>query len=347
MRALVTFVLIAALSQSAFAQDDDQPVSIVMPTSANCGELETGPGRSAEDPIEVGLDDLFYDVEGFREFGNEQEYRCRWVRVSGHYRNTNYWHYRGRLFPNVSAFYFPGYSLNGSPRLWIESFTDPSTERFEIESSDIEVVGRFYDLCQSAEEAEAASGEIWLNMGGPCHYSNLNGLMLRDVRIVSVNSDPEQRMRGEANRAALGTLVDIPDTHPDRASILSAFRIWIETVNSGESALLDHLDREDARERALVDETDWTSFLTRPASPARDVDLADLANEIRIFTERRDLEDLLAGDRSRTPIIACACLADTCDDAWPLFEEDTRYFHTEYLCVTLYWRNGSGWSAWN
>jgi len=334
----------AVMASQDRAQND---MIIAMPSSARCAVPADGAGLSPESPITTDILELYFDAEGFHEQGAQQDYHCRWVQLSGHYRNVHYWHYRGRLYPDLSSFYYPGYSFQGEPKVWVENFVELNLPRYEIEGAEIAVVGQFYDLCRAADEAEAASGQEWINMGGPCHYGNLNGLMLRDVRIVERQSDTELRMRGEANRQTLGTLSNVPDVHPELPEIREAFGNWIEAAQTSEEALLAHfLDEEDLAE-ALADENDWSSFLTGANSPLLSLDLTSPNRATAYFVEREAFSELIAGDYDYVGVIACVCRLDDCRDAWPLFEADTIFFHRDYVCHRIDWDDDTGWSAWN
>lgn len=334
----------AALASQDSAQND---MIFAMPNSARCAAPADGVGLSPESPITTDILELYFDAEGFHEQGAQQDFHCRWVQLTGHYRNVHYWHYRGRLFPGLPSFYYPAYSFQGAPKVWIENFVELPLARYELEGTEIAVVGQFYDLCRAADEAETASGQVWINMGGPCHYGNLNGLMLRDARIVEIISEAELRMRGEANRQMLGTLANVPDDHPELPEIREAFGNWIEAAQTSEEALLANFLNEEDLAEALADENDWSSFLTGANSPLRSIDLSAPNRATAYFVEREAFNEFVAGDYDFVGVIACVCRLSDCDNAWPLFQADTVYFHRDYICQRIDWDDDSGWSAWN
>ena len=334
----------------AMQATDQSNVAIVMPNSAVCTPPIDGEGLSPDEPLELSPGELYDLIADHLAHDEANPYECRWVRMVGHFRATNYWHYEGRIFPSLGTFYFDS-PMNGPASFIIEDFADHETQKFDIHGSEIEITGLLYDLCAAADaearQLEEAEGISVINLGGPCHYGNLNGLMLSDVRIVEILSDSEMRMRGEANRTTLGTLANVPDDHPVRPNVREAFEAWIEAAQTSEEALLANFLNEEDLAEALADENDWSSLLTGANSPLRSIDLSSSNRATAYFVEREAFSDFMAGDYEYAGVTACICRMDDCQGAWPLFEADTVFFHRDYICERIGWDDDTGWSAWN
>lgn len=333
---LVTLVtLITTLTAPSTAQD----AALVMPNSAACTPPETGEGSSAETAIPVSLEDLVWDADAVWGHGARSEFDCRWIRTFGQFQWMDYWHYRGRLMPNPMG---ERPSVPNSP--WIESFATGSPNRVELHSRNIEIVALYYDLCVRAEAERVRSleedGTILLNMGGPCHYSNLNGLMLSDARVVAVHSSTI-RIRGEANREAFGNLVYVADVAPEKEGPLREATLQVlSAFAQGERVGLSHTDySETAVASALEDDDDWTSALVGVSRSLLGDTRSDTQNiEVRSFFETAIYGD----DISATPTVGdtsyafgCACLTETCTGDWPLKSNDAYRMTDEAICVEL------------
>lgn len=327
---IVAIGLTLAAGAHAKGQDDAPAAAIVMPNTAECAPPDDGPGSTAELAIETTIEDLAFSASNLWEFGEVSEFDCRWVRLSGHFNWIDYWHYRGRL--RVA----PHPMASGIATPWIENFADPATRRSELHNRRIDVSGFHYDLCRiaEAERARAAAEDdlILLNMGGPCHYGNDNGLMLANVRILSVADTPQARLRGEMNRYLIGNLADIAARWPEEIDA-----IWTVTVAAlrdaaeGEETYLRSLGRtEESIAAAMADDDDWSSTVSMRA---REIDNFDSRNFRAFVEEEFDLSE--SDEAFYGAVFGCVCLDGTCEHEWPLFVQDAYYLADDVLCVML------------
>lgn len=354
---------------SAQVTEDPKPppnvfeMSWVSFPSADCAPQAGGAGASPDDPVEiVDFVDLFgsaltwktpeegqqaNDWERKHDVEVTPDLNCRWVRISGYFRRTDYQHYRGTLDENSRAFYLKG-GPNGPIRqgaYFIESWHSQETSSALINGSDIEIIGQFYDLCRAAREAEKQSGKKWFILGGPCHYGELTGLMIRDARILAVRIAPPRRLTGEANRPVIGDIREIPKSWGDYGRVKAAAIDWIKTIRQGPTTywtraltLPNPQPEEPARteeiERQANDPDNWISFLSlNPKSPVVKQSQAIEDNEFRLFRLQR-----YGGGETEEKIritYACFCTQRRCGDVWPLFSEDAESFHNDTLCVRI------------
>jgi len=349
--ALVAAQFFGVNDVQAQQNNEGRDIAIVMPNTANCTPPESGLGSSPDEPLELSPGEIYDLIADHLAHDETNPYECRWIRMIGHFRATNYWHYEGRIFPSLGAYYFDP-QIDGARSLIIENFANSETQKITIQASDIDITGLFYDLCAAADaearQLEDEEGITVINMGGPCHYGNLNGLMLADVRLNQHLAGPELRMRGEANRDTFGRLAIVPEGHPARPEIQNAIVDWVATVRIGEEAYLEKFEDAQWIEEMRANANDWQSVLTDPEeSPFTRLSHGIDQHETDFFVERQDLSNLLTGEYRRADVYGCICLAETCNDAWPLFSGDTRYFQRDYICTRIDWREGAGWSAWH
>ena len=278
-----------------------------------------------------------------REFGDPSRYDCRWVRTAGYFKWADYWHYRGRLHDTP---------LGNSNTPWIESFANSETRRGDLQSRQIEVTGLFYDLCAVADaervRSESEDGVILLNMGGPCHYGDLNGLMLSDVRVLAVLSAPAY-LQGEANRAFYGDLVDTNEVQPSATQSIQ--RAALRTLSAfarseGDGLALTDWSPERAAD-ALNDPDDWPSVVAARSNQIAQERAGALNTiEFRAFFESAfDSDDPAAAPevRERSRAIGCFCMGDDCDNAWPLDSYDAARMAHDILCLELETGEESDW----
>ncbi|MDM7984848.1 MAG: hypothetical protein QUV02_10385 [Maricaulis sp.] len=332
----------AALTSPLVAQESQ--ASIVMPNSAQCEPPAEGPGATPETAISVYIDQLVGDAEDVREFDLDSEYDCRWIRTVGYFAWVDYWHYRGR----ISSAALPELSAATAP--WIENFSETETRRHELQQHQIEIVGLYYDLCRRADEharrAEAEDGVILINMGGPCHYGSLNGLMIRDVRVLSTLTDGPVRLRGEINREQFGNLVDVTGVRPDIVQTLeSASRDSLRLLSTGEAEYLATTNwSPEAIAEAVADEDDWTSALARTLLRHPDWGIG----KFQAFIKTDFYSDDPAVGREpaeHSDIFGCFCLTADCSDSWPLSSWDAQHLADEVLCVRLHEDQTGAWQV--
>lgn len=290
-----------------------------------------------EQPAETGIrypDDKFF----------EPDLNCRWVKISGHFRARGYYHYRGVLAESSRDLY-----LNGGPdnfireRLYfIENWDDPSTSSILLNGSDVTIVGRFYDLCRAARKAQKDAGEEWFIMGGPCHYGQLTGLMIRDARVMET-ANPFQRLQGEKNRQIVGNLTQLPKSWPEYEVVHDAAKKWVRAVREGaEPYYRDQSSKssikgdlaDDLLKRNLEDNDDWIWFLaTSPQSPILRKQPKLERQPFAIFIYDRLL--LREDEDEITGVTACFCTLRKCDESWPLMDGDVNNFFDSYVCTSL------------
>ncbi|MFY0636938.1 hypothetical protein [Maricaulis maris] len=277
------------------------------------------------------------DAEDVAEFDIVSEFDCRWVRTAGQFRAIDYWHYRGQIKPSGLAVYD-----RSETAIWIENFAEPTPSFGNLHQRDIELVGLFYDLCLRAEAGRAAAeadGEILINMGGPCHYGRLNGLMLDDVRVVAVNSTRPERLRGESNRDSFGDLVDLHAIAPDAVvEVRDTANAMLSNLAAGERAYLEHaLADPDFVADRLADSNDATSMMAawaETALAAADNNPSELAYRAFAQRERGWYADPYYDEPQPVyEAIACFCTAQDCADEWPLLEPDTWFIADTVMCL--------------
>lgn len=338
---LVGMVLFLAAPGLAFVQEEtsDSDFVAVALLSYQCPDFGEGPGSSRDRPIAIDFDDLYWDAEAAIEDGEPGQYHCRFVQLSGQFRASEYWHYRGSLYPNAVRAY-----RNPFTRFWIESFFEPERRRSDIHASDVEIVALFYNLCSVNPDAE----NVWI-FGGPCSTSPLSGYMLQDVEIVYQRGPLNQRWRGEVNRpfGDITRLVLPEHVNPMRDA---TFR-WAEQILTSEEtylrALLDEgwISRDEFDE-ALRDDDDWVSNVLRHDRATRVLLQASLPIESRFaaFGETESLNAVANGEPALRRSYGCICLSETCANSWPLFEIDVVWMTDDYICTELR-LSGNEWTA--
>lgn len=128
--------------------------------------------------IDVSVDELLAEAEWAASEGNLSDYNCRWVRIRGHFRWVDYWHYEGRLYDRPLEVYSDRFRS-----VWIEAFADPDLRRAGIEGFELDLLARHYDLCGMHAQVSSPANE-WI-FGGPCRQGRLDGLMLTDVEVIA------------------------------------------------------------------------------------------------------------------------------------------------------------------
>ncbi|WP_417496849.1 hypothetical protein [Maricaulis sp.] len=340
--------LIAMLAVLVFvptsAQAQNENVIFTMPNSGTCMPPNDGPGSTPEAAIPVSPEALAEDAEGVADWNETSAYECRWVRTAGQFRVVNYWHYRGRLHPGGLATYADRYG-----GIWIESFAAPEPERHSLQQRPVEVVGLYYDLCRMADidsQAAETDGVILLNMGGPCHYGRLNGLMLADVRIVEIQSERPERLRGETNRAAFGDLNDLAEADPDTVEAVRAVaESAVNKLASSEADYLAWMGRNaDRIAEAASDPDDWTSAQVgwvRGVQQSGHQIPSGLTSRLFAISEHGEYADpYFSESLPVNDAVACFCQTADCVDEWPLLEFDARELTDAVMCLRLTRRNG-------
>ena len=154
--------------------------------TASCPQPDAGLSSSPENPLiikrflepissvmvwrdpEKGAEILKWEQEN--DVDPTYDLNCKWIKITGHFRQFGYQNYRGVLLRNAQALY----TYNGGPGnlfreslYFIENWADEEIKTALVNGTDIEIVGQFYDLCRAAEKDEAESGQKWFILGGP------------------------------------------------------------------------------------------------------------------------------------------------------------------------------------
>ena len=321
--------------------------------TSSCPQPDSGPGSSTNNPLnlEYFLEPmssviLWRDPKRAAEVLKwEQEnnvdltydLNCKWIKITGHFRQYEYQSYRGVLLENSQAVY----TYSGGPGnffreslYFIESWADEKTRSAFINGADIEIIGQFYDLCRAAEKDEAESGQKWFILGGPCHYIKHAG-MIKNAEILTVESQPYQRLKGEENRDVIGDIRKIPDEWPEWDTIKQVAMARIDLIRNGPKAywtviLPNYDDSGKEIEKRASDPDNRISFLaTDPKSPLLAKRRIE-KNQFQLFRLTR-----YGGGETEEKIkivYACFCTTKKCDDEWPLFSTDAEDFHDKYFC---------------
>lgn len=326
--------------QAAPPAPAQQPLTAIAPLSVTCPDDLEGEGAARESAINVSVDELFAEAEWAASEGTLSDYNCRWVRVRGHFRWADYWHYEGRLYGGPLEVY-----SDRPHSVWIESFADPDLRRAGIEGFELDVLARHYDLC--AMHAEVRSADEWI-FGGPCHHDGLNGLMLADAEVVARVSTGSQRVRGEINRAPIGDLLRVENEALAQLLRLASQEWVARTRPTTQSPpTVSRLAETEAAEPGVgrrENPDTWLRLLgdadLSPFNRLSDPEMAPFA----AFVSRQEAaysEDV--GD-GVAEAYGCYCLSADCEDQWPLFAADTRRMTDDYVC-TLLQRADNVWSA--
>lgn len=319
--------------QAAPADAPDRPPLIaIAPLSTTCLDDLDGEGAARESAIDVSVDELLAEAEWAASEGNLSDYNCRWVRIRGHFRWVDYWHYEGRLYDRPLEVYSDRFRS-----VWIEAFADPDLRRAGIEGFELDLLARHYDLCGMHAQVSSPANE-WI-FGGPCRQGRLDGLMLTDVEVIAQLAPGSQRVRGEANRAPIGDLLRVEDEALTQALRLAS-QDWVARTRpvsasapmppspaeteAGTSGAA-RLENPDTWLRLLAD-ADLSPFNRLP-----DPERAPFA----AFVSRLDVEYPVNGEDGVSDAYGCFCLSVDCEDQWPLFAVDTRRMTDDYVCTGL------------
>ena len=312
----------------------------IAPLSATCTDEATGEGATRQTAIEVTVRDLYAEAEWGALDGSLSELNCRWVRIRGHFRWVDYWHYQGRLYGGLLDVYSDPFRS-----VWIEAFADPDLRRAGIEGFELDLLARHYDLC--ATHAQVLDEDEWIS-GGPCHHGDLNGLMLTDVEVVARVSTGSQRLRGEVNRNSVGDLLRVEDEALTQVLRLASEE-WVARTrpSSGSGLTAPRMADTEA-------ETPGLARLESPDTWLRLLGDAELSPFNRLpdtgtapfiaFVSRLDVEYRVDGEEGVADAYGCFCLSADCEDRWPLFAADTWRMTDDYVCTDLA-RNDGVWSA--
>jgi hypothetical protein len=308
------------------------------PRSSNTGE----PGSSPDLAIAVETFDEPYQsalnakAQAKATSSSASPYECKWIRITGFLTWLGYYHYRAELLESSWAAYQRTYwGAEGAPtRYIVERFAAGSAPRGRLMQRQVELVGRFYDLCAAADRTEQASNQIWIMVFGPCHYGP--GMILTDVVVKQVRDATPQYLLGERNRRIAGNLVRVGDNQ--RPLLIERVRAWAALVKRGPEAYLaapaspddapmDDDERKDLSE-AVRSADSYISHLNA------------LPQFQRLNVERASVEVFWTPDRS-DEAVGCICLVANCTDEWPLTSRDARNFLGNAACQTI-WKGKSG-----
>lgn len=231
---------------------------------------------------------------------------CTPVRLSGHMRATDdaSW---SVLFPDLMAAYSTS-PLEQSAYVTLADFDDWQTP-FTHNGAPVTVSGLLRPVCRTSS---GFSGR-WVtsrpsgSSGLECEPQDTLHWILMSPRIVTADA-PEQRIRGDENRQAIGELlrVDLPD---EMADVLRQdwrdHATWLSRGNHEAGTFEDFLHRSPVS--PFVARTDF-------------VETAELG--LFIATSRPD----------DTSSITCICTHQTCDGNWPVLLKDTQFVFRDYVC---------------
>lgn len=327
-----------------------------------CPDSVTGAGSDPSDPILIeDYDDILSSARFWSASEEEQQrsrsyfregespppdLNCRYVRISGHFRHRPYHDYRGVMASSARDLY-----LNGGPGnfireglYFIESWSGETTSSILLNGADVTIVGRYYDLCRAARQARAKSGDLLIVMGGPCHYGDLTGQMLKDVTVVSA-SNPAQRLQGEENRKVIGDLERLPVTWKDYDNAYATAQNWVRAVREGAEnyyqqqygpsfSSVSKQTRTFLLQESLADRDSWIWFL----AGAVDSPIARRKPQLdqqpfaifEITSYRRGVNR-----KGVNAVVGCFCTRKTCEGSWPILNDDAKYFFDPYVCVEL------------
>jgi hypothetical protein len=338
---VATLSTLAMLGAAAGAETDGpKKHRVIWYSSYKCAAPtdKSAPGATPENALETpGFDEPIDDEMALNKRANDgaerqtSRFECKWVRLSGFFTPTNYYHYRGYLVADVRAHYARAYR---APRYVVEHFNDPAMRRSAIGHRQVTVVGQFYYLCLTAPK-----GDDIMFLFGPCHYGGVQGMMLANVRVEKIEDDSPRYLLGEANRGIIGDLR--PVDGDDRAGITEAVRSWAAQVQRGPKAYArEAIDRnpvwqkesatERADARARIEHPDsYVSYLfalpaVRGLDPAR--------AEVAAFWEHPE---------SRDDAVGCICLQASCSNEWPLTDSDADSFYGRAACTTIQKRDNA------
>ncbi|QNL19227.1 hypothetical protein HXX25_07825 [Hyphobacterium sp. CCMP332] len=338
MRNWIILLCLFLMSPSANAQDIDRrdDLRIWMPNSSECDAPDSGPGSSREQPAETSIATLLAHARSRHENGTvDGLINCQWVRVSGHFRAIEYWHYAGRLHPSPEAIY------SGSrDSLLIESFANETPSKFMLNGTNFELVGFFYDLCFEAQNIESdaeANGIALMNMGGPCHYGNLEGLMIQNAEIVQQDVLEPVYFRGEVNRGLIGNVQVLSSSTAAYQNALDQTQAWLDSIIFDEYEWLTSRNfGDEILQMWLEDPNDWSSFITDPEqSPIRNLGSLTASN----FRALQSSQHFLYRNRMEREDhyfeYGCVCTANDCENIWPLYSVDLEPgFPDHFICLS-------------
>ena len=346
-RIVLGMAALFTLAGTADAQPNASNAEITVATyftTYRCPPDTSGaPGSSRENPIAIEqFEELFERSDGpSPQEDGPVAHDCKWVRISGVMNWMNYYHYRATLWPSAMAAHG-----GGRTRYIVESFADPSVRRANLVRRQVTLVGQFYDLCAAAERARA--GRDWGMTFGPCHYGSDNGMMLRDVSVVSVEASGPHYILGERNRAAFGDLIRVQGA--ERQAMIDQTRAWAALVQRGPTAYADaHLAHmstnrffanlgpdEPRRLREFDENPDGYISYAGAVLRARRPNLSRA--QIEVFWDKE-----VGGSNA----VGCVCLANSCVENWPLTSDDADAFVGDAVCTELDKTSRAGaWSWW-
>ncbi len=322
--------LLAATCAEARDEPDQRRLIATAPLSTTCEDGLEGAGAERESAIDVSVDELFAEAEWAASQGSISDYNCRWVRLRGHFRWVDYWHYEGRLYEGLLDVY-----RRDARSIWIEAFADSGLRRAEVHGFELDLSGRHYDLC--AMDAQVARGENEWIFGGPCSHGPFGGLMLTDVEVTARVSTGSQRLRGEINREPLGDLLRLDDEVVIQV-LRQVTQEWVESARppsaSTPTAQSQAQAEAGARHLQRLENPDtWLRLLADPdLSPFNR--LADPeAAPFAAFVSRLDVEDPVEGEEGVSAAYGCFCLSADCENKWPLFDADAWRMTDDYVCT--------------
>lgn len=334
MLVVVATLAIVVVAAGAWAAEA-QKYRVIWYSSYKCPKPvdKTVPGATPEHPLAVdGFDEPIQDEIDVSTQADEQKkaratsrFECKWVRLSGFFTPTNYYHYRGGLVASAWTHYGRGFD---TPRYVVENFNDPAMRRSAIGHRQVAVVGQFYYLCLTAPR-----GDDIMFLFGPCHYGGVNGMMLANVRIEKIEDDGPRYLLGEMNRSIIGKMPVV--VGEERTAMIESVRNWAALVQRGPKAYArEVIDRNpDWEKKSKRERAEAHMRITSPDSYVSHLDGLPAFRTLDL--PRAQIAAFWAGADEGDYAVGCICMKASCTEDWPLTVSDAESFYGHAACTTI------------
>lgn len=318
-----------------------KPYRVVWYSSHKCPAPsdKTAPGATPDNPISPEwFEDPISDETNLSEKAQNDgtaratsRFECKWLRLSGFFSPTHYYHYRGSLVDSAWTHYGV---TSATPRYVVENFNDPKMRRSAIGHRQVQLVGQFYYLCLTAPR-----GDDILFLFGPCHYGGVQGMMLSDVRIEKILDDAPRYLLGDSNRSVLGQMTVVEGSVRDL--MIAGVRGWAALMQRGPEAYArEAIDRNPRWEKQSADErAEAHANVVSPDS------YASYLNGLPAFrgldVARAPVEVFWREEETKDDAVGCICLQSSCTNEWPLTRDDADFFYGHAACVSLEQRDNA------